>query len=455
MEASIPMSRKTRRTLLWIYGTALAYFVLKQCYYAVFTGGFPDQLAHLSYMIQMVKEPSLLPDFASMCIWQETGVSGGMTLMAPAAGTANYLTHPSLYYLIMAAIGGVRILPDGTAALSLLRLRALNILLSSVTVTLAFRLGYTRLRGRSPWVHALYAAAVATLPMLAYVGAGVNNDNLAFLAMVIFTTGLLRYQEDRTDLKTYLLIGLGFLTGSLSKLTTALIFVLILAAVLITSIIRTRSLKLVANRYFLITLPCYLLFLAYELFIHARYGTWQPSLLNINPEYFYKSVYYVPPENRVPMTVLQYARHFFGGIGYTWSSLYGHNAAVTALMNNRMWGLVYWIVPAAAGIVMLRGWARRTDDRITAPVVFSFAGTLAYHFYSNWKGYPVSGYMEGAQARYYLALIVPLALTVCLRGPTPPPRRRWICRILAVLLIAAWIAGDGIRLVFLYGFPSA
>ena len=45
-------SRKTRRILVWIYGAALLYFVLKQLYYAVYVGGFPDQRVHLSYIIE-------------------------------------------------------------------------------------------------------------------------------------------------------------------------------------------------------------------------------------------------------------------------------------------------------------------------------------------------------------------------------------------------------------------
>ena len=448
-------ARKTGRILLWIYGAALLYYVLKQCYYAVFVGGFPDQIAQLSYIIHMAKAPALVPDLPAMQMWQVKSVSDGLTIFAPAAGTVNYLNHPPLYFLMMAFLGGVRILPDGTAALNLMRLRTLNILLSASAVALAFYLGYTRLRKRSPMVHTLYAAAIVTLPMLAYTGAGVNNDNLAVLALVIFFTGLVRYQEDRLDLPTYLLIGLGFLTGSFSKLTTGLICILALVTALVMSVIRTRSLKLVANKWFLITLPCYLLFLGYELIIHSRYGSWQPTLLDISPETYYASVFYVAPENRVPMTVWQFARHFIGGIGYTWSSLYGHNQTVTEMMNNGLWGLVYWVVPAAMVFVLVRGWILRKQDRICLPVAAAFFGTMAYHFYSHWKGYPVSGYLGGAQARYYLAMIVPMAFLVCGRFPALSPRLRKAGRAAAVLLIAGWLAGDAIRLVIQYGFPPA
>lgn len=454
MNRKNPPPRKAGRVLLWIYGAALLYYILKQCYYAVWVGGFPDQMAQLSYIIHMAKAPALVPDLPAMQMWETQGVSGGLTVFSPVAGSVNYLNHPTLYYLMMAFLGGVRILPDGTAVLNLMWLRALNILLSASAMALACYMGYTRLQKRSPLTHAVYAAAITTLPMLAYSGAGVNNDNLATLALVVFFTGLVRYQEDKLNLTTYLLIGLGFLAGSFSKLTTALIFILALTTVLVMSIIKTRSLRLVANRWFLITLPCYLLFLGYELVIHSRYGTWQPSLLDINPEYYYTSIFYVAPENRVPMNVWQFARHFLGGIGYTWSSLYGHNRTVTEIMNNGLWGLIYWIVPAVTLFVLVRGWITRKDDRICLPVLAAFFGTMAYHFYSHWKGYPVSGYLGGAQARYYLAMIVPMAYLVCERFPSLSSRWKKTERVLAALLIAGWLAGDAIRLVILYGFPA-
>ena len=59
-------SRKTRRILLWIYGAAFVYFVLKLLYYALFIGGTPDEGSHIGYLIELTKAPALIPDFASM-----------------------------------------------------------------------------------------------------------------------------------------------------------------------------------------------------------------------------------------------------------------------------------------------------------------------------------------------------------------------------------------------------
>ena len=461
-KTALPANR--RRLLLCIYGAALLYYVLKQVYYALCIAGFPDQMVHLSYIIEMTRTPTLTPAFSTMPIYHVTEVSGGLTYLAPTSGVINYLMHPPLYYLLMALLGGVQLFPDGTAALSLLRLEVINILLSSGAVGLAFYLGYTRLRDRSPWVHAFYALAVATLPMLAYVGASVNNDNLAFLALVIFVAGLLRYEESRAlrardqqnipDLKTYLLIGLGFLVGGLSKLTTGLMMALMLLAVLVMSIVKTRSLKLVANRNFLITLPCYLLFLLYELWVRRTFGSWQPNLYTVAPDYYFTTIFYTPPENRVPMNFLSYVRHFAGGMGYTWSSLYGHNEQVNDLMNNRVFGVVYWVPVALAVFAALRQLVLRKTDRFTLPVIIGFFGTMAYHFYSNWSGYPFSGYLGGVQARYYLAMIVPLALIVC--RDIPPLLRseklRLAGRIAACVLMVCWLAGDCLRLVIRLGF---
>ena len=100
-----------------------------------------------------------------------------------------------LIYLILNLFSGIRAMGDGTYGLDIMRLRFLNIALSSGTAVLAFSLGYTRLNKGRPLLHLLYAMAIATLPMFSYVGASVNNDNLSYFAMVIFFTGLLDCPE--------------------------------------------------------------------------------------------------------------------------------------------------------------------------------------------------------------------------------------------------------------------
>ena len=447
------LTRRNRRILVGIYGAALLYFILKQCYYSFVVEGFPDQMVHLSYIIEMAKRPTVLPDFANIPIYQVHGHEGNLTLFVPIPGTISALFHPPLYYLIMALLGGVRFMPDGAAALNTMYIRVLNIGLTDIAILLAFYLGWTRLSKRSPLVHALYAGAVVTLPMVAYIGASVNNDNLAFLSVIIFILGLARYNEDKLDFKTYLLIGGGFFLGSFSKLTTALMMIIMLGVALVMSVIRTRSLKLVANKWFLITLPCYLLFAAYMFWMKKTYGAFQPSLLDINEEAFRQTIYYVRPENRVPMTFLQYVRHFVGGVGYSWSSLYGHNHQVTQMMNNGVTGFVYWIPVGLSVFAAVRQCVRKNVDRFTLPVVLGFLGTVAYPFYSNWKGYPVSGYLGAIQARYYLAMIVPLAYIMCDQVAPLFGKRKTLGCVLAILLLIAWLMGDAPRLVLQYGFP--
>lgn len=454
METPIPAARRKRRILLGIYGAVLLYYVLKQVYFAVWIGGFPDQLGHLSYLAYLSDHPTLFPNFWNIPYGFVPGEREGLAILQFNPNTVNNMIHPPLYYLIMNLFAGVKQMGDGTYGINIMRLRVLNIILSSSTVILAFRLGYTRMKERGPLVHVLYAMAIGTLPMLAYVGASLNNDNLAYFALVIFFTGLLRYSEGKEDLKTYLLVGIGFLLGSFAKLTTALLCLIMLAVVFVMSVIRTKSLKLILNKYFLVTLPCYLLFLIYEIWMKRTYGAWQPSLLDLCPSYYYTTVFYVPPEERVPMTFLQYVRKFVEGIGYSWSSLYCHNAEVTSIMKNLAWGVVYWVPVAAAVFAGFRSLFRRDGDRLPLPVALGFLGTLGYHFYSNWKGYPVSGYLGALQARYYLGMIVPFAFVMCSRVVPLFEKRKTLGRVIAAVLIIGWIAGDAIRLVIFYGFPA-
>lgn len=454
METQTAVVRKAGRSLLWVYGAALLYFLLKQVCCLAFMDGFADQGNHLSYVIYLTRYPTLLPDFRSMTLYNWAGVLGNCTLYDVYQGTINNMTHPPLYYHLMALLGGIDFLPDGRAIVDVMRLRILNTGLSFSAILLAFYLGYTRIKSRSPLIHALYAFAIVTLPMLAFLGSSINNDNLALLALMIFFAGLLRYEEEKLDWKTYTLIGVGFLIGGLTKLTTALMCLLMLGTILILDIIRTKSLRLILKRGFLIVLPCFLIFLAYELWIRKTYGSWQPSLYNLDPEYFYRTEFYTPPDQRLPLTFLQYVRRFAEGIGHTWSSLYTDNAGLNAKMHNGLLGLVYWVPVALTAFAAVRGLIKKTKDPLALPVTVGFFGVIAYHFYSNWTGYPISGYLGGCQARYYLAMIVPLAYIMCTRIPPLFEKRKRVGQVLAVLLIAAWIVLDGGRLLIHVALPA-
>lgn len=446
-------AERKKRVILCVYGAALLYYVLKLVYYALCVGAFPDLYAHLSYLIEMTRRPALVPDFAALPLYTVSGGEGATWTMAVLPGAVNYLGHPSLYYLLMLPLGAVKILSETAAQVDTLRLCLANIFLTSCTTLLAFRLGYKVLKNQGPLVHSLYAAAIVTLPELGYVGAGLNNDNLAYLGYVIFLAGLLRYGEDKLDLKTYELISLGFFLGSFAKLTAALVMLVTLGAALVISIFRTRNLKLILNRAFPIVLPALGLFLAYELIIHSRYGAWQPGLANVAPEYFKTTAFYIPPENRVILSLTGYLKKFITGIGHTWSSLYGHEERINVFMDNVWFGLVYWVPVLGAVIAMVLGWIRKKADTWTAPVVLGFLGTLLYHFYSNWSGHLRTGYLGGLQARYYLFLIVPFALIAC--RDLPPllktQRAKTAGAVLAVLLILCWLAGDAPRLLIAAG----
>ena len=450
-------ARKTRRLLLCIYTAALAYFVLKLLYYALCIGGTPDESLHIGYIAELTRNPALIPDFASMPMYRVLSQTAMQQVLSPDAGSVNYLGHPPLYYLLLTLADAVAFRADGTVLVEIFRLRFINILITSAAVVLAFRIGYKKLGNRSPVLHLLFAAAVVTLPELGYIASGVTNDNLSFLAFALFFTGVVRYDEGKADLRAYGLIGIGFLLGSFSKLTTALALLIMLLAILVLDIIRTKSLKLIINRNFLIIMPCFLFFLAYELLIRSRYGTWQPSLENLAPEFYRRTVFYVAPENRVSLTFFQYLLKFLGGIGHSWSSAYSDpGSVVSAVMHNGAAGLIYW-VPVAVSLAAAAAQAvRRKTDSYTIPAAFSFLGTLACHFFTGWSGFQQSGYTGGAQARYYLFLIVAFALVFSEQAPAlfRSSRAKRTGTVLAVLLVILWLAGDAPRMIFSAGFPA-
>ena len=130
-------ARKKRTVLLCLYGAALVYFILKMAYFAFFAGGFPDQTAQVSYLIEMCRGPQLLPDFAKLPLYSIVGRTGMTRQMIADPTSVNYLGHPPLYYLLLSLTGPVRFLADGTAEVDFLKLYISNILLTAAGAVLS------------------------------------------------------------------------------------------------------------------------------------------------------------------------------------------------------------------------------------------------------------------------------------------------------------------------------
>lgn len=385
-------------------------------FYQKYVGRFPDENAHISYIAYLEKESSIIPNFKDMkLLAQPSNNSNNENITSYTFGDDfNYLGHPPLYYQILRISGAVQI-KDNIVTVNINKLRLFSAILSALGILLILYIGYTRI-GKNPLLHFLYAAIVVSVPMLAYDCAGINNDTLALIGLSIFIFGLLRFSEQKRNFATYLFISLGVFISFMSKLTTGLVVSIAILIYLILIFIKERNIKFLFSKKFIFTLPIYLVTASYYVLIYFQTGSIQPTYRLLDPEGFYKSVFYVNVVNRTHMNLIQYIFYFIKGFLFTWTCIVSHvalpkNGGLISLNTTAL--IILLFLP----ILLVFKIKKRTQDSsiVLALISVYFALVIsaiiqfshAFNEYIN-----VSGYLGGFQSRYYLCGISAIALAV-------------------------------------------
>lgn len=397
--------------LLVIYGFVFVYFVFKMFYYMEQIWYVPDEEAHISYVAYLEENPDkIIPEFENITLY-----GGGVSRGEPRFWYFNehkvcYLGHPPLYYHMMKLLNATD--PQGEEMfVDLYPLKLANIVLTSFTMLIILYFGYSRMKRftMSGFYHSVFAVAATSVPMLALCGSGVTNDNLSNLGVILFLIGVFRYYEERINYGTYFFVALGFFISIMSKLTTGEILVIMLAVIFLAELIRNRNLKLIANRYFLASLPIYLIAAAYFLIILKNYGSIQPGLEVIAPN----ELNIIPKEEREVMSFFAYMEHFFKNFVYTWSGIYNGRFYMMKVFKPFVRYPFYFIVILGfvKGIIGIVQWIRKKDiyDMVYISAVISLLITIITQFLNGYRGFIERGYMGGYQARYYLCMIPILA----------------------------------------------
>lgn len=410
-----------------VYGLLFLLFLFKMFYYREELYYVPDEEAHISYIAYVEENPDKwIPEFEDMRLCEAGLAVEDGTYQYTVHERTCYLGHPPLYYKLMQLIGGVvSVEIDGQKYVyaNLDRLKTANIYLTAVTMILIFYIGYSRLikRTQSLVFHGLYAAAATSVPMLALCGSGITNDNLANLGVAFFMLGLLRYYEKKKGYLTYFLVAAGFFLSIMSKLTVGEFLVITLAVVLAADIIKNRNAGLICNRYFLATLPLYLIAGAYFAILLFRYGSIQPGLNIVAPQ----EQTFVAETERAAMNFSGYIPYFLRQFGYTWKGIYNgrfFDFKLTDVWAGRifMW-LLYapFICAAMAGIGACAGRRNGRKKRqasiymvVYAAVAAGLLITIGTQLIKGYESFTERGYMGGYQARYYLCDIPFMALAM-------------------------------------------
>lgn len=406
--------------LVIIYCFLFASFVIKMFFYVNQELTGPDWVAHASYLIYEVEHPNeIIPVFEDIkmypvknifyeneqLIYQMEKSDNGMTC---------YLGHSPLYYKIIGFFDVVEI--DKTNVyLNYTKIGVINIFLTSLAMLLMIYEGYKYLikKNADTIDHTLFVTIATTLPMYGFLGSQLNNDNLCNLGIACLMIGLFSYAENGYTFKTYLFVALGVVVSMFAKLTAGLIALIVVLCVVIFDVYKNKTLNIVCNKFFVFSIPIYLVVLYYYLKIYITYGNFQPSLAIISPENFYNSNYYVKPELRGELLSLGAGLvNFFEQIIETWISTYSNGWTITRegiLLLPYVVTIVLFFVQC---IIEGKKYFLKKNKEDIFSFVFgvSLIITLIIHIYTQYNGYLASGYTGGAQSRYYMPCIAMIGL---------------------------------------------
>ena len=381
------------------YGCALLYSIVQIGYYMIYVGHTPDEMRHISYIAYLENSRNIIPNFPEMEFLTDTNPASFVP------NSLNQLGHPPLYYHIMRLCNPIDNLGNGEYYIHLLRLRVFSAFFGVLAIAIVFYIGYRKISKTLPVLHLLYTAFIINIPMLLYNLSGVNNDTFVLLGCSIFFLGFLELSEGKRKYGIYWLIAIGFGLTILSKLTAGLILILMSSIFIVWHCIKEKSIRLLACRQFVSTLPVYLITICYFLIVYSQVHSFQPSLANMDMEYYQSTAFYVMFEDRTVMNFKDYFFRYWQEFFRTWTGIASHISLLklgTWLSYDRFFAILVAFMPAFCLFV------NKNKEYVKMFISFyiSLVCVVLLQFRNAYNGfYFVSGYPGAYQSRYYLCVL--------------------------------------------------
>lgn len=389
------MSWLTSKRLLYIF--TFVFAIAQIVYYFRWVGDAPDELAHLSYVAYLLDKKCLIPDFNNMHIYDFAN-----NLATELPGTVNYLGHPPLYYWLLAIIQ--LIIDPHHINVTLLRFSSIGF--GIIALSIFFMLGYKYLETKKPLVHLTYLIGATSVPFFLYSFCGLNNDIFSLLGVAISFWGITRFEKDKQNIFTYLLLSLGIFVTVLSKITAGLVLIIAYLIYIVWKCIQEKSLHIVLNKNMLISVPFILLGCMYFFFIYSKFGSFQP---HVPIDDMKNLTFYVDYSERSVITFGQYIQYYATQFLQTWSQINSH---VSIPKSSSLLGLdriVYYLIPLSPIILFNKSNAKVLCRKFVIAIFVGIIIAIVAQFLSAWGSYLGRGYMGGFQSRYYLCWIPVLA----------------------------------------------
>ncbi len=355
------------------------------------TRGF-DELAHASYVAHLQSTDETWPAFKDMRMLDATSFR--------FTGEANYLNHPSPYYLLLAHLGPA--LEGHPEAIVIHRL--FNVALVAIGFAAFMAIGL--LAGLPRLSLYAYIVPLACIPVLVPLAGAINNDNLAFCGGGI--AALAAWRLMATGSRTALLAALGgVVIASWAKMTALLLVGGLVGGVIVWLIWRGRF----QARWIAPIVVAALVAGAPYVALTVQYGSPAPSTPG-QTAMLKAGAQAAGWDIAARMPPAAYAAHFVSEFVSEWMPALeprkALNYAALAIP-------VVAILCAFAGfVVSIKRIARGNEGPIDVVVVASalaFTLTFVIHGVFSYPYHLTFGWMTSAYPRYYLPLaaFVPLA----------------------------------------------
>ena len=162
------------------------------------------------------------------------------------------------------------------------------------------------------------------------------------------------------------------------------------------------------------TLPVYLLTIVYFLMVYAQVHSFQPSLANLDMEYYRSTAFYVSFGDRAVMNFKDYFFHFWQGFFTTWTGIASHINLLKQggwLSYDRFFIIIIPFVPILCFFMN----KKRLYMKMFVSFYIALICVVFLQFKNAYDGfYFISGYPGAYQSRYYLC-VLPIMAFIAVR----------------------------------------
>ena len=378
-----------------IYSLIFSLAIFKVYYYKdnIRFGYPPDEIMHLAYIDHINKHNNTIPKFEDMSVFGKTN-------------TYNYLNHPPLYYKLM----GVVYDKNYSIRANVDNFRYLSALIYLMSFLLLLYIGFSA--KLSLLSHFVYLSFISSIPMFAYLGGSISNDNLAILGGLIFIIGMKKLLERQYTNMSYIILALGIFIAFFSKFTAAILIFFALLYSLIYYLKTSHSFQISKIQFFILFIVI-LPIVYYQVYILLTYHSLMPSFNVTNHEAYLKSGFYTLEQYRQhlsPMQWLERMQHYIIG---GWFNIHSHHSFGDYAVVKYIGLLILHIIAIISLFVKCD--ATNKYYCITGKIaLLSLVSVLVIQYIFSYKTHLSSGYLGGLQPRYLLPFMFSFAIMASL-----------------------------------------